>query len=170
MTDQPGNASAALGNQGGPFPLFVRGQRYDLAYPDLRTLAEFVNYGKGLALAGLDLARRHLSPEGFAAYAGVVNAEMGVKRMYEWGGQRCLETLLSGDGLVRFTWLLLRPHQPNLTEADAARVVRDALEDDPGETDQDGSPVRNPYLLQTLLDLADPGKSQAPTAGTAPSP
>ncbi len=159
-----GDINKALGNEGGPWPLIVRGKPWDLSYPDLATLAKVVGRAKKLALETLDLARRWMSKAGFADYCSVVSAEMGPQRLYEWGGERCQEALLTAEGLSHFLWLLLLPHHRDLTEAQAQHVVADALAEDPGERDAEGNLTRNPYLVATLLELASQGKSKAPGA------
>lgn len=169
MSDtQPGDINKALGNNGGPWPLIVGGVTYHLSYPDLGTLGQFVAWAKKLALEALSLARQYTDAQGFAAYAAVVNAELGPKRLYEWGGQRCLEALYTDEGLSYFLWLLLRAHHPKLTAPDARKLIADSVKEDPGERGADGQTVREAYIVQTILDMTDPGKSPAPTTGAAP--
>ena len=158
----------ALGNEGGPWPLVVKGRTWNLNYPDEATLGRFVKRCKRLALEALDLAREVMSPDGFAAMSAAVNAEIGVKRLYEWGGQRCQEALFNTDGLAHFLWLLLRPNHPDLTEKDAARVVADSLAERPEVRDADGRVTGNPYVVQTILDMAAPGESRPPARAANP--
>ncbi len=158
-----------LGNEGGPWPLLVKGETWNLSWPDLGILGEFVKQAKRLAFGALEESRRNLSPGAYEVMNSVVSREMGVKRLYEFGGERCSDYLWTGDGLAYFVWLLARPNHKDLTEADAKLIVKASLEADPGEQDADGNAVRNPYLMQTILDLCAQGKSR-PATGPARSP
>ncbi len=158
-----------LGNEGGPWPLIVGTETWNLSWPDLGILGEFVKQCKKLGFQMLEDSRKNLSPGAYEVMNSVVSREMGVKRLYEFGGERCSEYLWTGDGLAFFVWLLARPHHKDLTEAGARAIVKASLEEDPGDQDADGNATSNPYLMQTILDLCAQGKSR-PAAGPARSP
>jgi hypothetical protein len=162
--DASAGMNKTLGNQGGPWPLIVGPTTWQLSYPDEGILSRFVVRAKQLALTSLDAARKQMSAEGFAVLCAAVNAELGVKRLYEWGGTRCNEALSTTEGLSYLLFLMLQPSHRELTEADALRVLADALQEDAGVI-VDGVVIDNPYIVRTLLEMADQGKSR-PATGT----
>lgn len=160
----------ALGNEGGPWPLVVSGATWNLNWPDKAIQGEFVKRCKRLANESLELSRKTLSPDAYAVMNSVVSREMGVKRLYEFGGAACMDYLWTTEGLAYFVYLMARPNHKELTEEAALNVVADSLAEDPGDRDEDGNPARNPYLMQTILDLCAAGKSKPAKARTPATP
>lgn len=162
-----GDMNKTLGNFGGSWPLIVAGKTWNLNYPDENTISRFIVRCKKLGAEALDMLRKFMSADGFAVACSVLGAEMGVKRLYEWGGPRCMDSLLNTDGLSYFLLMMLKPNHPTLTEAEAGEIVAASLAERPGNVDEDGNAIENPYLLKTILELADQGKLKPPKTGAA---